>query len=520
MIGRQAHKHTSTRQIVRTVRLWKFATDCQWKFNVKRPKTDALLGKWLKDEMIELGPAFMKMGQFMSTRSDVFGTEITRELSYLQDDANAVDFSYIQPIIEAELGFPIDTAFSHFEKEPIASASIGQVHKAQMRIKGGSSIDVVVKVQKPGVRAQIQEDLSILKTLSSLAALSGTQRGREAQQLLLQYETFLKAELDYKNEVDNMIEFRVKAREPQLIDSPTVLIPRPFPTLCTQNVLVMEYMPSIKVTDIASLTNAGISPNAVGTAIVNAFISQIVIYGVVHCDPHPGNIGVVPTKSGATGAFSIVLYDFGNVVHLSETFRGEINNLVLAVVQEDVDEFLELLLALNVIRINDPLEKLELRSFFSYFFQYLKTVDFTKLRTSIVENEALQQSQIGFKVDNDFLALFRVFSLLDGTCIYLNPQFSYIDALGPFSQAIMADTKFFETRIRRDIGLLVSNFGKSKPADDKIILALNSRIRDVGDRTNMFRGMFMALAVLDGIEDPARLFIVLPAIAWFVLEKK
>ena len=541
-------------QLTRTLRLWKFALDCQWRFVIQpqtqtaksqepkdEPNNDAqkdkLLGEWLRNEMIELGPAFMKMGQFMSTRSDVFGAIITNELSYLQDSANPVDFAEIQPIIERELGFPLATAFTELEENPIASASIGQVHRAKMRVKGstGATYDVVVKIQKPGVREQILEDLSILKGISKLAAKTGTQRGKEAQQLLSQYETFLQAELDYKNEVQNMMDFREAFATANAInaDSATrVLIPRPFPTLCTENVLVMEQISSIKVTDVVSLRNAGVSPTDVASCIVNAFIAQIVTYGLVHCDPHPGNIGIVVRRQPSNDAvkmqpvgsvpFDIVLYDFGNVISLSEDFRSQINNLVVAIVQEDVDEFLELLIRLNVIMINDPLEKLELKSFFSYFFEYLKTVDFTKLRTSILDNEALQQSQIGFKVDNDFLALFRVFSLLDGTCVLLDPEFSYIDALGPFSQTVFQDTKFIESRIRRDIGVFASRFsgtGSSKSTEDTM-MALNSRIRDLGDRTNVFRGMFVALAVMDGMEDPERFIVVLPVLAWLAFGEK
>lgn len=505
--------------LLRTFRLWKFATECQMKFirAPKTPESDAVLGRWLRDEMITLGPAFMKMGQFMSTRSDVFGQSITAELAYLQDNASPVDFASIQPIVESELGVPLGTAFTEFDPIPIASASIGQVHKAKMKIKpqnGASTFDVVVKVQKPGVREQIQEDLSILKGISKIAAMTGTQRGREAQQLLSQYETFLTAELDFKSEVQHMLNFRVKTPS-------RVLIPQPFPSLCTENVLVMEAISSIKCTNIDGLKEAGINPSNVADAIVNAFLAQIVTYGLVHCDPHPGNIGVVPSNT-APGSFNIVLYDFGNVVSLSEAFRSQINNLVVSIVQEDVDEFLDLLIQLNVIRISDPLEKLELKSFFSYFFEYLKTVDFTQLRTSVLGNEALQQSQIGFKVDNDFLALFRVFSLLDGTCVYLDPNFNYIDALGPFSQTIFNNSEFLETRLKRDINRFASNITKSNTSKsaESTMLALNARIRDLGDRTNVFRGLFVALAVLDGIDDPLRFCVVLPAIAWLAFGEK
>jgi predicted unusual protein kinase regulating ubiquinone biosynthesis (AarF/ABC1/UbiB family) len=499
----------------RTVRLWKFAAEYQWRFRGDQPQ-GAPLGKWLRNEMTELGPAFIKMGQFMSTRTDIFGSALTAELARLQDDANPVSFDVLKPVIERELGFELDTVFAEFDTEPIASASIGQVHRAKMRTRDGKTFDTVVKIQKPRVREQILEDVAILKKIAELAAWTGTQRGREAQQLLKQYETFLKAELDYKSEVDNMLAFRRILKES---GEPIMLVPRPFPTLCTENVLVMEYIPSVKITAIEQLREANVDTKLVASAVVNIFIQQIVAYGLVHCDPHPGNIGIIPSASG-NGDFSVVLYDFGNVVALSQAFREQINNLIVSIVQEDVDEFLSLLVSLQIIRVSDPIELLEIKSFFSYFFDYLKTVDFQKLRTSITDNEALQQSQIGFKVDNDFLALFRVFSLLDGTCTLLDPEFSYMTALGPVSQEVFQNTTFIEYRMRKDMSKLSLFNAPSSTMSDDTIMALSTRIRDIGDKTSVFRGMFLALAVLDGIDDPLRLTVIVPMLAWLALSQK
>lgn len=533
--------------IKRTLRLWKFATDIQLRFVMRAPmkesgaggamdvdvekgnvERDLRLGSWIKDEMVALGPAFMKMGQFMSTRTDVFGAAITGELSKLQDNASGVDFQVLRPVIEAEIGHGLSETFAFFDPKPLASASIGQCHFAKMRVKGGGTADVVVKVKKPRVSDQIMEDLGILKNIAGVAAWTGTQRGKEAEKLLLQYETFLNAELDYKREVSNMLAFReTEAQMRDAVESlmatntqaDRIRVPRPYTALCTENVLVMEHVPSIKVTDVAALRAAGIEPKAVATAISNAFIAQIVKYGIVHCDPHPGNIGIAPRGDGR---FDIVLYDFGNVVRLSESFRQEIKNLVVAVYQEDVDEFLALLIRLQIIHVNDPIDLLEVKSFFVYFFEYLRTVDFEQLRTSILDNETLQQSKIGFKVDNDFLALFRVFSLLDGTCTYLDPSFSYIEALAPVSQEIFQDMQFIEARVRKDFNKIM-NFNQpndtAKTAETTMMMAMNMRIRELGDKTNVFRGVFLALALLDGLDpfDPIRSVLIGFVVLWMAI---
>lgn len=486
------------------------------KLNEERLEKDRKFGKWLKDEMVSLGPAFMKMGQFMSTRTDVFGSAVTAELSKLQDNSNEVPFDAIKAVLASEYApynKTIEDIFESIDPVPLASASIGQVHRGRLRLKGGGLAEVVIKIQKPNVRQQILSDLESLTNIASFMSQMGAARGREFQSLLRQYATFLQAELDFKREVRNMEMFR----EANIAG---VIVPRPFPSLSTTNVLVMEYVPSIKVTDEAALAAAGIPLPAVAAKVVDAFLNQITGAGIVHCDPHPGNIGVLASFTDATNP-TIVLYDFGNVVELSPAFRSQITNLVVSVYQQDVDEFLDLLVTLGILRVSDPLELLEMRSFFVYFFEYLKSVDFDRLSTSIMDNEQLQDSNVTFKIDNDFLALVRVFSLLDGTCTRLDPNFNYIDALAPISQEAFQDFGFLEYRARKDMSKLnLMGTNSSLKNTETTLVALNSKMRDIGDRTNLFRGLFAALALMDCLEDPVRLVIVAPVIAWMVLAEK
>jgi|APGre2960657373_1045057.scaffolds.fasta_scaffold00071_31 predicted unusual protein kinase regulating ubiquinone biosynthesis (AarF/ABC1/UbiB family) len=490
------------------------------KMNEERLEKDRIFGKWLKDEMVSLGPAFMKMGQFMSTRTDVFGSAVTAELSKLQDNSNEVPFEAIKAVIDAEYADynkTVDDIFESIDPIPLASASIGQVHRGRLRLKGGGLAEVVIKVQKPNVRQQILADLASLTAIASFMSQLGAARGREFQSLLRQYDTFLQAELDFKREVRNMQMFREANGGASI---PGVIVPRPFPSLSTTNVLVMEYVPSIKVTDEAALAAAGIPLSAVAAKVVDAFLNQITIAGIVHCDPHPGNIGVLANSTDPTSP-TIVLYDFGNVVELTPAFRSQITNLVVSVYQQDVDEFLDLLVNLGILRVSDPLELLEMRSFFVYFFEYLKSVDFDRLRTSIMDNEQLQESNVTFKIDNDFLALVRVFSLLDGTCTRLDPNFNYIDALAPISQEAFQDFGFLDYRARKDMSKLnLMGANSSLKNTETTLVALNSKMRNIGDRTNLFRGLFAALALMDCLEDPLRLVVVAPVIAWMVLAEK
>jgi predicted unusual protein kinase regulating ubiquinone biosynthesis (AarF/ABC1/UbiB family) len=431
-----------------------------------------------------------------------------------------VPFEAIKAVIDAEYADynkTVDDIFESIDPIPLASASIGQVHRGRLRLKGGGLAEVVIKVQKPNVRQQILADLASLTAIASFMSQLGAARGREFQSLLRQYDTFLQAELDFKREVRNMQMFREANGGASI---PGVIVPRPFPSLSTTNVLVMEYVPSIKVTDEAALAAAGIPLSAVAAKVVDAFLNQITIAGIVHCDPHPGNIGVLANSTDPTSP-TIVLYDFGNVVELTPAFRSQITNLVVSVYQQDVDEFLDLLVNLGILRVSDPLELLEMRSFFVYFFEYLKSVDFDRLRTSIMDNEQLQESNVTFKIDNDFLALVRVFSLLDGTCTRLDPNFNYIDALAPISQEAFQDFGFLDYRARKDMSKLnLMGANSSLKNTETTLVALNSKMRNIGDRTNLFRGLFAALALMDCLEDPLRLVVVAPVIAWMVLAEK
>jgi ubiquinone biosynthesis protein len=431
-------------------RIWRFFGQAQVKWWIHEDKRH--VGKWMKEELSELGPAFIKLGQFLSTRSDLLGKEATSELAKLQDDIQPVPFASIQPMLPSSI-------FASVEETSIASASIGQVHRA--RLHDGS--DVVIKVQKPCVAQQIKEDLDTLRGMNDMLRKIGNQRASEVDNLLHQYARFLSAELNYTNETKHMKLFT------QLLDGLPVIIPHVYEEYSTPYMIVMENVPSTKVTDIESLEAQGIDTQQVAQTLVQIFLYQIVYAGYVHCDPHPGNLGV------ARDGESIVLYDFGNVIELSPEFRKELKPLVFAVFQKDVDEFVELLCKLKVLRLQDDTEALEVKAFFRYFFDYLETLDFSMLRTSVVQQE-MDQVNINLQIDPDFLSLFRVFSLLDGTCGRLDESFNYIEALRPFSEDMMRDMGFLTTRVQRDIQK-VQSYPTLLRNTDSNILQLQKRVK-------------------------------------------
>ena len=402
-------------------------------------KNRPAVGTWMRSELSDLGPAYIKLGQFLSTRPDIVGKEVVKELELLQDDIRKVPFEEMSSIIEISLGdYKIQDVFESIDPIPIASASIGQVHMGVLKKRGTK---VAIKVQKPKVAVQIREDMATLKSMTSLIEWVEPQRATEFNSIIVQYEAFISAELDFSRELEHMQAFIKMMKEADI----QVKVPRPIAALSSSNMLVMEYVPSIKISDVVALKALGVDTAMLASTLIQAFLYQIITASYVHCDPHPGNIGVL--DDGIT----IVLYDFGNVVKFSPAFKNALNKIVFATYQKDVDEFVAILTELNILKLSSEIDIIDAKTFFRYFFDYLSTVDFTSLRQSIVASDITTTMQTNLKLDQDFFSLFRIFSLLDGTCLKLDPNFSYIEALSPYTDEMMFDMNFIDYRARRDL---------------------------------------------------------------------
>jgi len=481
--------------------IWKFALGTQARFIMKQ-QTDRDIGIWMREEMIKLGPAFIKMGQFMSTRSDIIGKELSAELVKLQDAIDFVDGELVKDVIECELKRPASEVFRFVDETPLASASIGQVHVGEL-LDGTS---VAIKVLKPGVSKRIKEDLETLKAINDVFLKLRFPRAIEIDRILRQYETFLKGELDYERELKHMERFR------DLLDGMDVIIPRPYPEHSTPAMLVMDYVPSHKISDIEWMNARKINKARVAKNFVSLFLYQIVTCGYVHCDPHPGNVGVL--DDGET----LVLYDFGNVVTLDTNFRSNINNLIVAIYQRDVDEFLELLLTMKIIELKDEGDIFELRAFFDLFFDYLETVDFGKLKMSMIENDVVRQAKIDIKIDASFLSLFRIFSLMDGTCTMLDPGFSYYPLLMPFAEDVFQDMNFLTYRARTDIKKITAFPAAIKKTDQNMV-KMNQRMKQLNIEFSQVKVGMALLAVLGSWDSPMRFPAMIGVCAAFLFRQ-
>ena len=270
----------------------------------------------LADDLEALGPTFVKLGQLLSTRADLLPAAYLEALSRLQDDVEPVPFETVERIVEAELGVRISKAFSMFSAEPIAAASLGQVHEAALR----DGRRVAVKVQRPAIRERIREDLAALAGAAELID-KHTEWGHRYHPagMIEEFGSSLVRELDYRAEAANLEQFAE-----QLAEYERLYVPRPIPDYTTDRVLTMELVRGRKVTDVPEVARIEMDGEPLAEQLFEAYLKQILVDGRFHADPHPGNVFL--TDDGR-----IALIDLGMVGRIPDDMRSDLLRLVVAV---------------------------------------------------------------------------------------------------------------------------------------------------------------------------------------------
>ena len=238
-----------------------------------------------RKRLVELGPAYVKLGQVLSTRPDLLPAPYIRELEHLQDDVGEMDFADVTATIEEELGAKVNKLFSRFDEEPLATASLGQVHAAALR----DGREVVVKVQRPNLREQLSDDIEFFRELAKfLAAHTSASERVDIVGVVQQVERSLADELDYLVEARNSASFRK-----MLAGFPHILIPRVIEAYTTHKVLTTERIKGIKISDIPAVSRVDYDFGTLAEELAHAYLHMITVEGHFHADPHPGNIFVV-----------------------------------------------------------------------------------------------------------------------------------------------------------------------------------------------------------------------------------
>lgn len=373
----------------------------------------AVQAEGLRRSLEEAGGAFVKLGQLMSTREDVLPDEFVAALSQLQNSVQPAPWDEVQALLEREFGGPIESVFSSFDREPIAAASIGQVHRATLK----SGLAVAVKVQRPGIVPEVKRDIDIaLRVMGFVHRTSPQARMLGLKEVAEQYGADLTRQLDFRLEALNLSAMEtMQSRAPRAGE---LRLPQLFPNLSTDAVLVMQFLEGETVT--AWKERPGTDPEELTSAmriVLRAFVRQIVFDGVYHSDLHPGNIMLLP---GGVPA----LVDFGSVGRLDLQLRETVQELLIAYLQGDTQLIADGLLALAPIR--DGADEKAFRRDISTFITYQLGPG---ARISVLTVDALVEilAQYGMAVPAEFVAAARAFAILEGTLRSTLPKFDLLE---------------------------------------------------------------------------------------------
>jgi predicted unusual protein kinase regulating ubiquinone biosynthesis (AarF/ABC1/UbiB family) len=279
-----------------------------------------------------LGPTFIKLGQLLSTRADLLPQAYLDALARLQDDIEPFPYADVERIVQEELGVRMSKAFAAFDQEPVAAASLGQVHRAVLR----DGREVAVKIQRPGVRERVMKDLSALDEMAALFdRVKGASRHVDAVRVLQEFRRSLMAELDYREEARNL-----ETLAQQLSTYPRIVVPLPVHDYTTARVLTMDYVSGTKITAVSPLERTEVDGSALADELFRAYLQQILVDGIFHADPHPGNVLLTTDRR-------LALIDLGMVGRLSHAVQEQLFRLMLAISEGRGDDAASVAIALS-----------------------------------------------------------------------------------------------------------------------------------------------------------------------------
>jgi len=387
----------------------------------------------------ELGPTYIKLGQILSTRPDLVTPDLISELAKLQDEVPPFPFNDARNIIENELGQPLEESFSAFEKKPLASASIGQVHRAEL-LDGDS---VAVKVQRPGIKKTIEVDLEIMLHLATLAEKHVEELSfHRPVKIVEEFAKTLERELDYNIEASSME--RV-AR--QFLDTPHVIIPAVFRETSSARVLTTEFIHGIKISNEEQLDAGGYDKKLITKRGADICLSQVFDHGFFHADPHPGNIFVLPDNV-------ICLLDFGMVGNIDRNTRESFVELVDSIVRRD-----ESMAAHQILKLTSWEEEPDNRAFEKdvadfmgrHLYKPLKEINLGKLLQELLELAALHR----LRIYPDIFLMLKALTTVEGVGRKLDPDFDMVAQSAPFVARVKLN-RFSPKRIESDLVKLIS----------------------------------------------------------------
>jgi predicted unusual protein kinase regulating ubiquinone biosynthesis (AarF/ABC1/UbiB family) len=380
-----------------------------------------------------LGGVWIKVGQFLSARLDILPETITSELAGLQDEVDPEPFEAMRKVVEGEFGVPLEERFADFDPHPLASASLGQVHRAKLH--GGES--VVVKVQRPDIHDLIQVDLAALnRVIGWLKRYPPITRRADLDALLVEFSRTLWEEVDYLAEADNARRFGEMFR-----DDPDVRIPNVYGDYTTVRVLTLEDVYFTKITDYAAIGALGVDLAEVAERLFRTYLWQIFVVGFFHADPHPGNLFVEPLEPDG---WRLVFVDFGMVGHVTPQAKQGLRDLAIAIGTRNLDRLIQAYQRLGVLLPSADIERI--RQAEAALFDRLWGKSMRELiRTHPQDMRQFAKEfrdvmyEMPFQVPEDMIFLGRCVAILSGMCTGLDPEFNLFEGLQPFAEQLLAE---------------------------------------------------------------------------------
>ena len=394
--------------------------------------------KWIRDEKPvmeytryerirmaaeDLGPTFVKLAQILSNRPDIIPEGLVKEFEKLQDRVAPFEFEKAKRIIERETNMKLEEVFEWFDEKPLASASIGQVHKA--RLKTGE--DVVIKIQRPEVADIIDRDLQIVKDVVQRADRYLKKQGiLQADEAVRAFERGMLKELDYRNEARNIERFRstYKFRK-------DFYIPKVYREFSTDKILIMEYVSGCKITDMDQLIKWGIDPKVIVEKGMDIYLTMIFEFGYFHGDPHPGNILV--REDG-----TIIILDFGMIGQLMKKDKYAFAGIFIAMARNDARE-----MANSLIKLSVEHNITDMRQFVYDLNDLIEDYAYLDVSESSIQDviQRLQKIMYEYKitVPGGIFIIFRAFAILEGIGKKMHPGFRTYDFIRPYGQRLVTE---------------------------------------------------------------------------------
>ncbi|MAN03847.1 MAG: ABC transporter [Owenweeksia sp.] len=409
----------------------------------------------LVQDIKDMGPAFIKFGQLLSTRPDLLPAPFIKALEHLQDDIEPFSYEEAEELVQEELGERISKAFHYFEEEPLAAASLGQVHRAQLR----SGVEVVVKIQRPGIRKRVMEDLEVLETAAGFLERNTSFGSRfELVRLVENFRKTLLRELDYTKEAEYM-----RMLQRNLVEFDHIVVPMAVGDYTSSRVLTMEYLPGKKITAISGITKTELDGDTLADELFRAYLKQIVVDGFMHADPHPGNIHLMPDGR-------LALLDVGMVAFISESMRQKYLQLLLALSEAKSDKVVQLLIDMSKQKENTNVSGF--RDSISDLVQQNRNVTMQSLQTGRILFAIIQAAgENGYLLPVELSLVAKALLNLDQVSKTLAPDFAPNKAIRKHAMDIMRRHMWSE--------LAPENFFDSVLESKRLIETLPERLNKI-----------------------------------------